>query len=173
MNKFTNDQHMKIVEFYYSSGKSIIQTQRKFRNHFIVREQPSENTIRNLIARFESKGSVHDSACSGRPKTSRTPENIDRDRESVNENPETSTRKRETQFRMARSSLRRITKKDLLLFPYKLQMVHEMSPQDPANRPTFATKLQQLVRDDLSRFGRARLCEEANGGHLQGITIHN
>ena len=53
MNKFTNDQHVKIVEFYYSSGKSIIQTQRKFRNNFNVREQPSEDTIRNLIARFQ------------------------------------------------------------------------------------------------------------------------
>ena len=67
MNKFTNDQCVKIVEFDYSSGKSIIQPQRKFRIHFNVREQPSENAIRNLIARFESKGSVHDSAHSGRP----------------------------------------------------------------------------------------------------------
>jgi len=64
-------------------------------------------------------------------KTSRTPEYIYRVRE-INENPETSTRKRATQLGMARSSLRRILKKDLLPFPYKFQMVHEMSPQEQA-----------------------------------------
>ncbi|CAI9715658.1 Hypothetical predicted protein [Octopus vulgaris] len=41
-----------------TSERSIIQTQRKYRQHFFVRVSPIDNMIQNLITRFERTGSV-------------------------------------------------------------------------------------------------------------------
>jgi len=50
--------------------------------------------IRRLVVRFQEQGSVRDLPQSGRPRSVMNEANIQRVQESVEENPETSTRRR-------------------------------------------------------------------------------
>jgi hypothetical protein len=63
---------------------------------------------------------------SGRPITSRNPENVERVRASIRENPELSTRRRSDTLGVPRTSLICIVYKVFHLHPYKIQMVQEL-----------------------------------------------
>ena len=41
MIKFTTEQPVKIIEFYFENGRSIVATQRSYMRHFNVRHRPS------------------------------------------------------------------------------------------------------------------------------------
>ena len=52
MEKFTTEQRVKIIEFYFENGRSIVATQRSYMRNFNVRHPPSRPAIMNLVARF-------------------------------------------------------------------------------------------------------------------------
>ena len=58
MANYEVQQCVKIVQFFYSSERSFILTQQKYREHFNVRTSPSLSMIRNLISHFEEMGTV-------------------------------------------------------------------------------------------------------------------
>ena len=58
MDKFTNEERVKIVEFYFENRRSIIGTQRSYMHHFNVRHPPTKPTITNLVKRFQEHGYV-------------------------------------------------------------------------------------------------------------------
>ena len=65
MEKFTTEQRVKIIEFYFENGRSIVATQRSYMRNFNVRHPPSRPAIMNLVARFQEYGSVSDKPRSG------------------------------------------------------------------------------------------------------------
>lgn len=71
MATYDVQKRVKIIEFFYSSGRSIITTQRNYRRHFNVRTAPSHNMIRNLVSRFEEHGRVSDLPGRGRGRSVR------------------------------------------------------------------------------------------------------
>ena len=75
MVKFTTEQRMKINEFYFENGRSIVATQRFYTRHFNVRHRPSRPAIMSLVMRFQERGSVNDGSRRGRGRSVRTPEN--------------------------------------------------------------------------------------------------
>ena len=123
MDCLTTEQRVKLIEFYFKNDESLVRARRAYCRHFEVRSGPSESTISRLVQKFKDSGSVHDLPRSGRPKT-RTEECIEQVRASVEEDPQTSTRRRSSQLNMAHSSLYRILRMDLNLLPYKIQVVH-------------------------------------------------
>ena len=78
MSSYDIEKGVKLVQFYYSNGRSIVQTQRDYRTHFNVRDAPSENMIRNLMRRFEESGSVADLPKRGSEHTVRTEAAVDK-----------------------------------------------------------------------------------------------
>lgn len=56
MVNFKKEQRVKMVEFYFQSGRSIILVQKTYGDHFNVRNWPS--VIRKLMQRFEETGSL-------------------------------------------------------------------------------------------------------------------
>ena len=72
--------------------------------------------IRRLIGRFQKQGPVSDFPRSGRPRTIRTEENIERVQVGIQEEPGTSTRRRSGQLGVSRTSLRRILRRDIHLY---------------------------------------------------------
>ena len=58
MDKFTNEERVKIIEFYFENRRSIIGTQKSFVRHFNVRHPPTKPTIINLVKRFQEHSSV-------------------------------------------------------------------------------------------------------------------
>ena len=81
MEHLSVPQRTKIVEFYLLSQKSIILTQRRYRAHFNTRDAPTKKTIRAVVAKFGDTGIVRDRSKTGRPRSARNPENIERVRE--------------------------------------------------------------------------------------------
>ena len=66
MVKFTTDQRVKIIEFCFENGRSIVATQRPYMRHFNVRHRPSRPALMSLVMRFQGQGSVNDRSRRGR-----------------------------------------------------------------------------------------------------------
>ncbi|KAL2732536.1 uncharacterized protein V1477_014777 [Vespula maculifrons] len=168
MKRLTLNERTKIVQFYFENNRSIISTQRAYRRHFNVKNAPAEMTIRNIIARFQQQGTVSDLPRSGRPRSVFTNANIQRVEESVLEEPGTSTRRRSSQLELSRTSLRRISRHLLLLFPYKIQLVQDLHLDDYKSRLNFSIRFQQLVKEEDDFLNRLIMSDQADF-HLDGI----
>ena len=145
MERYTIAQRTKIVFLFIENHRSIINTQRAYRRFYDVRTAPTGPTIRSLVNNFAEYGTVGDSRRAGRPRTGRSAENIDAVRQSVEENPETSTRRRSSQLQLSVRTLRRILKHDLHLFAYKIQLDQKLNPEDFALRLEYARAVLNLV----------------------------
>ena len=64
MERLSTEQRTKVVQFYFKSQHSIIQTQRSYRHFFHVRNAPSAPTIYS----FRQQGPVCDLPRAGRPR---------------------------------------------------------------------------------------------------------
>ena len=76
MERFSREQRTKVVQFYFESLHSIVQTSRSYRNFFHVRNAPSAPTIYRLVQRFRQQGTVCDLPRAGRPRAVRNDVNI-------------------------------------------------------------------------------------------------
>ena len=59
MVKFTTER-VKIIEFYFENGWSIVATQKSYMHHFNVRHRPSRPEIMSLVMHFQEQGSVNE-----------------------------------------------------------------------------------------------------------------
>ena len=148
MEKYTTEERTKIVEFYFKFHHSIILTQREYCRHFSARKPPSDFMIRRLIQRFQQYGSVSDLPRSGRPRSVRSQMNRERVRDSVQQEPGTSIRRRSHHFGMSRTSLHRILSDDLHLYPYKVQLVQNLKPTAHQQRLNYSIQIQRLVTEE-------------------------
>ena len=160
MDKYSTEQRVQIVKLY-QNNKSIIQTQRAYRRYYGVRDAPGEFGNRSLIKRFKKHGRVHDRLRSGRPRTARTEGKTEQIRESIEENPGTSIRKRSTQLGMSQSSLQWISR-NFKLFPYRVQLVQQLKPQDYEQRLQYAIRIQELSRNDPNFTYKLIFSDEAH-----------
>lgn len=166
MERLSTEQRTKVVQFYFESQHSIIQTQRSYRNFFHVRNAPSAPTIYRLVQRFGQQGAVCDLPRAGRPRAVRNEVSIARVQASIEENPETSTRRRSQQLGMSRRSLQRILHM-LHLFPYKMQLVHELKPNDAQERIQYSRRFQELCLENNEFIHKLIMSDEAHF-HLNG-----
>ena len=60
MNKYTQDQHIRTVETFYSSNESIGTVQRNFMQPFKLRSSPSRKCIIDIVKQFREFGTVSD-----------------------------------------------------------------------------------------------------------------
>ena len=166
MASFSDKQRAFCVREYYRNKDSFTRAQRKFCAHYNIRrknEAPSIQLIRKWVQKFEETGSTMNQPRSGRPRTSRDPENVERVRASIRENHGLSTRKRSNALGLPRTSLIRILHNDLHLHPYKIQMVQELKPQDHAHRLQFANEMLER----FTSFTNIFFSDEAHV-HLNG-----
>lgn len=167
MAKYSVQERVKIVEFYYVSQRSIVTTQRNYRQQFNAATVPSANMIRNLITRFEEQGAVFDLPRPNVHRPVRNEETVQAVRESVNEDPSVSTRRRATQLGISRTSLRRVLTVDLKLFPYKIQLAQELLPRDEEQRLRYANKFVRLATENPNFLNNLIMSDEAHF-HLNG-----
>lgn len=144
MQRYTGEERSFCVREYYRNNDSATIARRRFRHHFNlhdVQQCPSVPLIKQWVRKFEETGSTLNKRVPGRRRSARTDENIERVRASVRQQPNLSTRKRAAALNVTRSSVLRILHKDLHMHPYKIQLVHELKPTDPANRLLFANEM--------------------------------
>ena len=129
---------------HYKYGENFATTVRKVLTSFGHHNAPSRNTVINLIKKFEISGSVLSAKSNGRPRTDRSKLNIAAMSTSV-ESPSTSIRHRAQQLNISRCSVQRILTKDLHLHAYKIQLTHDLHPEDHAQRRTFSKSNKSTV----------------------------
>ena len=148
--EYSINERVKIVEFFIECGESIVGCQRKFRLHFGVTTGPARSTIQALIKKWRLYGSVRDQVSTGRPASSRTTANLRRVKASVRRKPKLSIRRRSSELNIPATSLHRILRKNLGLFPYKIQVVQELKARDHEQRLIFAeTMLEKLNQQNF------------------------
>uniref|UniRef100_A0A1B0CLP5 DUF4817 domain-containing protein n=1 Tax=Lutzomyia longipalpis TaxID=7200 RepID=A0A1B0CLP5_LUTLO len=137
----------------------------EFRARFPGRPLPDGRTVRRLINRFESSGTVKDAPRSGRPSV-RNEEFVESVRESVRNAPSTSTRKRAAQLRASRTTLRRVLR-HLKMFPYKVQQTQQLQPQDHQSRLNYCHAFIEL-NERIDNFRDIILMSDEAHFHLCG-----
>ncbi|GFY75311.1 putative transposase [Trichonephila inaurata madagascariensis] len=116
-------------------------TQCKHRQHFNSRSAPTAFMIWSMVDRFEELGSVTDRPGRGVHQNIRTEDNVKTVWQSVADGPSVSIRRRSSQLGISRRTLRRILKLDLKMYPYKIQIVQTLLPEDYLLREIFGEHL--------------------------------
>ena len=87
MDKYTIEQRVQINKIYYQNNKSARKTFRALREFYGRNNRPAGSTIRRLVNKFESSGTVTDTIVPVRQRNARSEANIAVVNESVHENP--------------------------------------------------------------------------------------
>lgn len=118
---------------YIENSRSIVLTQRTYRGQ----QSPSDNTLRSLVPNLVEHGTVWDRSHAIHPRPRRLDE--------LAQNPNESCRHRAHHFRVNGTTLRRILKDDLHLFPYKVQLTQRMLPTDRPRRLEYGQIVAGMV----------------------------
>lgn len=135
--QLTKQQRIFIVT-QYIHNKSLQQIRQAFELQFPECAPPTNHTILKTFRKFQDKGTILNlnKGNSGRLKTGRTPENINRIHDMLVEDPRVSTRRNETG--LSRCTVNRIIRKDLNWFPYRIEEHQQLLETDYPRRVTFA-----------------------------------
>ena len=124
----------------YFETKSFCAVQRRFRQRFQWRQYPDKHLIHRWAQKFREHGTVNLNAkgkrdtYSGRPRITRSQENIDAIRDSIGRRPRKLLRRRSQELGINCESIRRILVKDLQLYPSKIQIKHKLTQTDMEKR---------------------------------------
>ena len=116
MQQWNVEHRVFAVEQFFRNNDSVVTVQRLFRRQFSAARDgaiPDHNTILRWVESFRTTGSVMKRTSTGRPRTARTPENVESLRKSVIERPRRSTRCRASILGLSRRSLQRILHDEL------------------------------------------------------------
>jgi hypothetical protein len=121
---------------------------REFRREFNVQpnQLPSRKSVRLWYIRFKETGSVENRKGAGRPRTSDA--NVLRVRNAFENSPTVSVRRASINLDMPKSSVHDVVKKQLHLFPYKIQILHELLPDDFQKRFDYSVSQLHLIEED-------------------------
>ena len=151
---WSNEQRAFAVEIYFSQSHSIVAVQRAFRTRYQIPPRdrvPDRESILLWVENFRGTGSVSKKR-RGRPRTSRTPENIKAVRRSILQSPRRSARKHTCALGISNHSVRQILHQDLHFHPYKMTVVQELTQQDWINRVEACQHLIERLPDDAVVF---------------------
>lgn len=168
MERYTIQQRVKVIQTYYENGRSNQNAYRALRDFFGQFDRPNVRTIAKIVEKFEQTGSVEDVRTPVHARIARTAENIAAVRDSVAEEPSTSTRRRAQQLHLSRSSLMNIMHKDLHLHAYKVQLAQELKPLDHSKRREWAEWWQEMATVD-DQFSKKIIFSDEAHFHLSGF----
>ena len=163
----TLQHRIKLVELFLHY-RTLVKTQREFCKLFPKRKAPQGRTITKLVKKFQSTGSVVDRARTGRPKAARSAANIELVRRAVLQSPETSTRRRNLQLGLSRTTLRRVLNDDLNLFPYKIQIKQQLNDGDKQSRLVMCRWFNGMLEADDGWINDVWFTDEAHF-YLNGL----
>ena len=150
-----------IVEQFFITN-SVTQAQRNFRRHFRSKTVPSRNTILHYVKSFRERGSVADKPHPGPSAKVQKEENILAVCNALNKSPTNSLRRISQQVNISVSSVYRIVKWNLHLYPYKIQLVQSLAPNDYSEWLQFSHWLLQSVDENASFIENLFMSDEAH-----------
>jgi hypothetical protein len=156
---FTPEQKIFMIESYFRNGQqgengtwvyqmapAFQEFTEKFPNVAVLYEQFSE-TLRYTVRTFRDSGSVQRKPGSSRPKV-RTEENIQNVQHRMEDEPQLSLRRLSQQTELSVSTCQRIVRKDLGLYPYKVQVYQELLPPDYNQRVAYCNWFNNFINND-------------------------
>ncbi|KAJ4442800.1 hypothetical protein ANN_04393 [Periplaneta americana] len=158
---------IQVVEAFIRLNSEIA-VQRFFRQGYRHHRVPDRRTIVRWVQFQKEHGKVENKKSSGRPRTVRMPENVNRVRAEMQPSPQRSARRHSLTMQISRRSLHRILKEDLKFHPYKLQVVRELRPIDRQMRITFCAQLQEMIAENNNILPNLLVSDEAHF-HLTGF----
>lgn len=165
----TSQQKARCVMWFYET-KSPKVVQRRFLTHF-GRPTPDVKTIKKWYDKFNESGSVGDRPRPGRPKVN---DNIIEEvRQAYERSPCKSVRKASSELDIPKSTMHKILRKRLFLYPYKLQMVHALRQDDRRLRVAFAEEMLRRIDDDDDYLKRVCFSDEATFHTSGHVNRHN
>lgn len=145
--QLTTAQRIFIVKKYYET-KSYQSVQEAFRQAFPDRNPPAKSTIQHNLRKYEEDGTSLNvnKGRSGRRRTVRTPESIERVRVLLGEQQQVSCRR--NRIGMSKSSFNLLTRNDLRWHPYKIHVVQELKEADYRRRIQFCQWFTYQARNN-------------------------
>ena len=117
-------------------------------------EYINRSMVYRVLDKFKATGSVSgDKERSGRPAKVRSNLNIEKIKRKLEQSPKRSVRRLSSETGLSKSTVQRILKDDLKLFPYKIQIVPKLTPSNKKNRDEFAHQ----ICDKMELKGRKKL----------------
>ena len=127
---------------------------------------PSRKVIRIWYEKFIETGQLKSTTKRGRKPVKDA--SVNALNELFTEQPETSVRQAAQHVPISKSSVQRVIKKRLKLFPYKIQLVQALKPGDYEQREQFARTLLTNIEQDPDFLNRILFSDEATF-HVSGV----
>ena len=151
----TKQQRIEIILMSGSSRKIAEEFNRKHGTSI------THDTVAKLFVKFKKTGSVEDQRRSGRPRTVTDENTTARVLEVLTQSPRKSTRRLSVKTGVSQTSITRILKASKW-HPYKLQMLHHISEDDPDRRLEFCEWVVCKLNDDENFSNKIMFTDEAN-----------
>ncbi|CAF1568372.1 unnamed protein product, partial [Rotaria sp. Silwood1] len=155
----TNEQRIFLVKQWWISGNTRVVNE-AFQAEIPDTKIPTRQTIYQLAKKFDETGSVEDAPRSGRPRTVRTEENMERVSETFLLNPQTSKKRASIDLGISRRSLGRLMQ-DLNLKLYKPRVLQALNEDDPDRRTEFCEWVLDSFEEDPTLLDRILWTDEA------------
>ena len=142
---------------WVAEGHGYTASQRKFRKKY-QKNPPDRSSIRRWYEQYQSRGSHSHLGGNGRPQIS--DEKKEMIRSMFNENPTVSLRTAATQVGVHHTTIWSFLRRELKLYPYKLQMAQQLSEEDETKRINFARYCRAELRFDSEFLKRVVFTDE-------------
>jgi hypothetical protein len=130
------------------SKQSVRAKRRGFRQQFQRRKGPSHNNLLLGVSKWRQEESVKDSKPRGCPLLARTPDNVERVRDTVFRIPRRSAPRQALALSLNECSVRRILHKDLHYHPSKIHVAQELRGRDKVRRQQFCNQSLEMVKNN-------------------------
>lgn len=172
MSHYCIEDRVFIIKTFYQE-KYPKNVQRKWK---LVKKSdpPKRETITKMIKKFEATGSVLDDVSKrGRPKIRTSEENQEKIINLINLDPTSSSRRLSSVLNLSQSSVNRITKKALLLKPYRPRLIHQLSEDDYDRRVEFSERFIAMHDADPKLIDSIWWSDESSFNLAGEVNRHN
>lgn len=144
----TIEERVFLLEQVFKAGDKYTESVRElFTTVFPETKIPHRDTVRDLIAKFRSTGSVADAPRSGRPSVLSDDKILDiSDKMAIS--PNKSLRRLALESEVSYGTAHTAVKKKLKLFPYKVTAMQELKPTDPGKRLEYCEWFNNFIQQN-------------------------
>ena len=141
----TTEERAFLVEYVFREGDRFRENvKQKFQVRFPNSKCPNRDTVRDLISKLSVTGSVHDVPGTGRP-TLLTDEKVYEISDVMLRSPSKSIRKLVQETGISTWTAHKAVRDKLRLFPYKVNVVHELQETDYEKRVLYCEWFQRFI----------------------------
>ena len=162
MGRFSLQDRILMIKYYYGCDGNITLAQRKWSSHHKNRPKPDNHTFRSLVDKFEETGEVTDRTRKDKGTRSTSPEVIAEITNRIAEEPRISTRRLAQEVGISRSTVLRLLKKDMKEFAHKVQSAQRLTEHDMVRRFNFAVEMCEMIDQGRIDVNKIIFSDEAH-----------